>query len=82
MGRGVGGWGVQYPNFFWIFIFFLYLQGPNCSLDTHVSHEDAGDDKQRADGDNDEAQLPAVDESKDESHHKRRKELEEVADFV
>ena len=26
--RGVGGWGVSYPNFFWIFIFFLYLQGP------------------------------------------------------
>ena len=26
--RGVGGWGVSYPNFFWIFIYFLYLQGP------------------------------------------------------
>ena len=26
--RGVGGWGVSYPNFFWIFIFFKYLQGP------------------------------------------------------
>ena len=24
----MGGWGVSYPNFFWIFIFFLYLQGP------------------------------------------------------
>ena len=26
--RGVGGWGQLYPNFFWIFGFFLYLQGP------------------------------------------------------
>ena len=26
--RGVGGWGVSYPIFFWIFIFFIYLQGP------------------------------------------------------
>ena len=26
--RGVGGWGVSYPNFFWIFIYFLYLQCP------------------------------------------------------
>ena len=26
--RGVGGWGVSYPNFFGIFIYFLYLQGP------------------------------------------------------
>ena len=67
--------------FGFLYIFYIY-KAPNCSLDTHVSHEDAGDDKQRADGDNDEAQLPAVDESKDESHHKRRKELEEVADFV
>ena len=25
---GVGGWGVSYPNLFWIFIYFLYLQGP------------------------------------------------------
>ena len=24
----MGGWGVSYPNFFWVFIFFLYLQGP------------------------------------------------------
>ena len=24
----MGGWGVSYPNFFWIFIYFLYLQGP------------------------------------------------------
>ena len=24
----MGGWGVSYPNLFWIFIFFLYLQGP------------------------------------------------------
>ena len=24
----MGGWGVSYPNFFWIFIFLLYLQGP------------------------------------------------------
>ncbi len=26
--RGVGGWGQLYPNFFGIFGFFLYLQGP------------------------------------------------------
>ena len=25
--RGVGGWGQLYPNFYWIFGFFLYLQG-------------------------------------------------------
>ena len=26
--RGVGGWGVSYPNLFWFCKFFLYLQGP------------------------------------------------------
>ena len=26
--KGVGGWGQLYPNFFWIFGFFKYLQGP------------------------------------------------------
>ena len=36
--RGVGGWGVSYPNFFWIFIFFLYLQGPlRNNLAVHIS---------------------------------------------
>ncbi len=24
----MGGWGQLYPNFFWIFGFLLYLQGP------------------------------------------------------
>ena len=24
----MGGWGLSYPNFFWIFTYFLYLQGP------------------------------------------------------
>ena len=30
--RGVGGWGVSYPKFFWIFTYFLYLQGPLAAI--------------------------------------------------
>ena len=37
--RGVGGWGVSYPNFFWIFIFFLYLQGPLNTCTGRVTNE-------------------------------------------
>ena len=32
--RGVGGWGVSYPNLFWIFIFFYIFKAPNHCLFT------------------------------------------------
>ena len=38
--RGVGGWGVSYPNFFWIIIYFLYLQGPLVECKFLLSHLD------------------------------------------
>ena len=35
----MGGWGVSYPKFFWIFILFLYLQGPLVSWSRHYHNQ-------------------------------------------
>ena len=43
---GVGGWDELYPIFFWIFGFFLYLQGPlvdylgGCAKEEVLCHPD------------------------------------------